>query len=321
MKDPARVGPRPTKTLEQLLGPELSPSALVKMNAARMEAILLGYEQGWRRWVAAEHGARGPAPGTPDRATLERGLPALRVLLEARQALERAEDRLATQVRAKVQGRRAELHAQHTAHAAVQTELPVFDLGLSLPYPPSPALVEQARGLVERRYREMGYLGADEPYRWSPGAFPLVALQEGKLVGTLSMIVDQGRLPVEEVFPAEVRALREKGLRLVEVGAFAADPESPSKLQTHSTLTLVDVSVETLRRSSSHDLALIAVHPHHAGFYERRIGAQRVTEEVRGHPKVKDSPAVLLSITRESSSRTMHQEVELVAKFVAACVG
>lgn len=320
MSDPARVGPRPAATLHELLGPEVSQSALVKLNAARLEEVLLRHEQGWRRWLAAEHGGRGPANDMPSRATLERAIPVLRAMVEARMALEKVESQLAVQIRSQIQGRRAEVRAAHTAHALVRTDLPVLDLGIGLPFPPDPGQVEEARRLVERRYQEMGYLGRDQSYAWTPGAFPLVALKDDEVVSTLSVIVDAERLPLEEVFPAEVAALRGRGLRVVEVGAFASHPESPSKLQTHSTLTLVDVALESFRRTSNHDLALIAVHPHHAGFYERRIGARRVTSDVRAHPKVEDAPAVLLSVSREASARAMHQEVELVAKIVAACL-
>lgn len=313
-------GPPVRPKLSTLLGPALTPEATAKLNAAGLEKLLQGYEQGWRRWLAAEHGSRGPAQGTPDKATLERAIPVLRVLVEAKKALEHAEDHLTQRVREQVRGKKSEIRSAHTAHSVAPRDLALLDLGVELPYPPRPSEVEGSRLLVERRYRELGYLDGSQAYNWAPGALPLVACADGKVIATVSIIVNEEVLPLEQVFPAQVAALRAQGLRLAEVGAFASDPESPSKAQTHATMTLVDVALETLRRSSSFDAALLAVHPHHAGFYERRLGAKRLTATPMPHPKVKDAPAVLLMVGKDSTSRAVHQEIELLAGVVAACI-
>ncbi len=311
----------PPPTLEALLGPELGEKATGRMNASRLEQVVLRLEQGWRRWLAAEHGGRGPAVGTPDRSTLERTIPILRVMIQAKQALEKTEDLLAKQVRKQMQGRGAEMRSAHTAHGVMQANLAIYDLGMELPYPPSPAQVEDARRLVELRYRAAGFLPPGELYTWTEGAIPLVAVKDGKIVSTLSIIKDEGVLPLEQVFPAEVKKLREQGRPLLEVGAFATNPDTADKLQTQATMTLVDLAMEVLRRRDGSDLGLMAVHPHHAGFYARRLGAELLVSEPRPHPKVEGSPAVLLLVTRDRTKRQVAQEVELVAKIVAATLG
>lgn len=68
-----------------------------------------------------------------------------------------------------------------------------------------------------------------------PGSMRLVAVKQGKVIGTVSLVPDEDLgLPMDDTYGEEVAVLRQQGRRLVEVGALAID-----KAYRHSGLALL----------------------------------------------------------------------------------
>jgi len=132
------------------------------------------------------------------------------------------------------------------------------------------------------------------PYHLLPTTEVLVAVSDSNVAATMTLVRDGGLgLPMECVYPEEVAARREQGIELGEVSCLAARQEDLRR--AFPLLVRVMSLCAQCARSRGLDELLIAVHPRHAGFYERFLGFQ-----VIGHEKVYDSvcynPAVPLAL-------------------------
>jgi len=111
-------------------------------------------------------------------------------------------------------------------------------------------------------------------------------------IGTLSAYADSPLgLPLDSVYPDELRQLRRAGRRLMEVGLFADRRDQVSRS--------IDALFELMRFSfyfASNVLAdnvIVGVHPRHAPFYMRLFGFEQIGA-LRTYSTVKDRPVVLL---------------------------
>jgi hypothetical protein len=153
---------------------------------------------------------------------------------------------------------------------------------------------EQAFQLVADKYRWRGYVADGCNYRFTayhalPETVVLVAKEQGRVLATLSLIMDNSLLglPTEAIYPAEVRELRRAGRRLCEVGSLA---------NTGLTTTeFIPIFVALIRLACQHhayfggDTAVITVNPRHRYFYTKvlgfvPLGNRRTCPAVRNHP-------------------------------------
>lgn len=144
--------------------------------------------------------------------------------------------------------------------------------------------------LIEKMYSWRGY---DLPtLTQDPNKITLVAFQEDRVVGTLTMGVDSSDgLVVDQLYKPEADGLRAQGRRLCDVTKLAVDPEIKSK---HVLGALFHLSVIYGRNIHHATDFLIEINPRHALFYQRMIGFEQIGDE-RICPRV-NAPAVLLRL-------------------------
>jgi len=149
----------------------------------------------------------------------------------------------------------------------------------------------RASFLIEKRYAWRGYALA--PQREQPGGVTLVAYDGPWPRATISVGFDgpQG-LSADELYRAEVDALRAHGARLCEFTRLAVEsgPESRELLAM-----LFHVAYMYAHRLRDCTDLLIEVNPRHERFYRRMLGFRRAGP-ARACPRVGGAPAVLLSL-------------------------
>lgn len=145
------------------------------------------------------------------------------------------------------------------------------------------------------------------PYQLLPTTEVLVAVHQGEVIATLSLVRDGPMgLPMESTYPDEVAALREQGLCLAEVSCLAdrrhvrdqAGQAGPARPAPATAMRLMSLMAQCALARGVNQL-LIAVHPRHARFYCRftafePIGGLRTYEAVCNRPAV----ALALDIDR-----------------------
>ena len=146
----------------------------------------------------------------------------------------------------------------------------------------------EAGTLVERRYSGRGYtiptLGQD------PQLSTFIAYDEGALVGTVSLRLDSEKgLSADELYRAEIDALRGKGAKICEFTRLAVDKTAASK-PVLAGLFHTAYLYSSVIRGFTH--AVIEVNPRHVAFYGRALKFDPIGEE-RMNKRV-DAPAVLL---------------------------
>ncbi len=156
--------------------------------------------------------------------------------------------------------------------------------------------IHEAFRLVYSNYLNKGLIEANPlkiritPYHALECAdvFISVAADSGKVIGTMSLIGDNGLgLPMEEVYPKEVRRLRNTGVRIAEVCSLAEKFVGKS---FRDLMRLINLMSQRARYRGIDEL-LIAVHPRHAKFYSdflsfEPFGPERVYAAVCDHPAV-----------------------------------
>ena len=117
----------------------------------------------------------------------------------------------------------------------------------------------------------------------------------GRLVGcTLSSYLDPPEgLPLDAVYPDELRALRDRGSIPIELGLFADRREHLYRS--------IDALLELMRFGTYFGVhvgathGVIGVHPHHVNFYTRLLAFDVIGPE-RSYGLVKQHPVVLLQL-------------------------
>ncbi|NUZ05128.1 N-acyl amino acid synthase FeeM domain-containing protein [Piscinibacter koreensis] len=146
--------------------------------------------------------------------------------------------------------------------------------------------------LINRRYAWRGYSTKPLPEEQSLDRITLVASDHAATIGTMSIGFDGASgLLVEQLFGAEVDALRRAGCRICEFTQLAMDNVPGSKRVLAS---LFHVAYIYAYRVKGFDSLLIEVNPRHVKYYERILGFKVLGPE-RMNPRV-NAPAVLLSL-------------------------
>jgi hypothetical protein len=140
-------------------------------------------------------------------------------------------------------------------------------------------------GLVRPNPFEMRIL----PHHLLSSTEIFVAEQAGQILSTVTLVCDgELGLPMESVYPLEVRKLQRQGKRLGEVSCLASRRSTPIA----QCLELLRLMVQTARYRGLDGLA-VAVHPRHARFYNRFLAFEQVGSETL-YPAVCDHPAVAM---------------------------
>ena len=167
--------------------------------------------------------------------------------------------------------------------------------------------LEDAFGLVYRSYVRAG-LDSPNPtglrvtkYHFLPTTEVILARNAGVPIATASLIVDSHLgLPAESIYRDEISRLKQRGLRLAEVGSLADRRESPARfIQMFRVLSTLIAQAAQTRGCNG---LIAATHPRHARFYIRQIGFEPFGE-IRACPYAQGNPAVALLLDFEDHRR------------------
>lgn len=156
--------------------------------------------------------------------------------------------------------------------------------------------------LVYEQYRSYGY-AEDNPGRlratlWNalPGTYTLLARKRGRVVGTVSYIMDSEiGLPMDEAAGGQMNKLRDKGRRICEVSALAVDNDQADA----QTLTeMFQYGFVLVRRFLEATDYVITVNPKHAQFYQRVFGFEQLGSAFL-YTKVRNAPGVPMRLDIE----------------------
>ncbi|WP_018413393.1 N-acyl amino acid synthase FeeM domain-containing protein [Methyloversatilis thermotolerans] len=149
--------------------------------------------------------------------------------------------------------------------------------------------------LIEKMYSWRGY-HTKKHIDETPNRITLVAEFDGHIYGTVTVNLDSDTgLSADETYPDVMKALRDQGRRVCEVGKFAVEQSVRSKRLMGTLFHLM--SIYAFRIQDCDD-ALIEVNPRHRLFYEKYLDFAAAAEE-RTCQRV-GAPAVLLRLTRET---------------------
>lgn len=168
----------------------------------------------------------------------------------------------------------------------------------------------QAFFLVVKNYRAKGYIPSPPTiknvftlftrfcvfiakttcFMFSDGGYTLVATEESKVVGTVSLEFNPRKLSVDKLFPREMNSLRTSGQTFVYFGSFAVDEEyNCTRISMRMLKELWD-----LLSVRGTEVGICVVNPCHSSLY-RRFGF-RVIATSDFMPGLSQAPAVLLAI-------------------------
>lgn len=132
------------------------------------------------------------------------------------------------------------------------------------------------------------------PYHLLPSTQVFIAVLQGEVISTVSLIAD-GKLglPIESVYAREVALRREQGLFVGEASCLA-DRRARFQRLFPVFLKLCRLMVQCARRQGL-DHLLVAVHPKHARFYRRFMDFEQIGQAA-AYPSVRNHPAVALCL-------------------------
>jgi len=133
----------------------------------------------------------------------------------------------------------------------------------------------------------------------------LVQDENGRDAATISLVFDAfDGLPCDEIYGAELLALRAQGRRLVEVTRLAIDPEfQRSKALLVCLFNFIYVFA---RRVKGRDDFVIEVNPRHVNYYCKLLNFETAGPE-RACPRVQGAPAVLLRLDLSAVEREVER--------------
>ncbi len=167
----------------------------------------------------------------------------------------------------------------------------------------TPGMRRSASTLINLRYAWRGYASKPLPQDAIPDRITLVATDQEETIGTMTVNFDgEEGLLVEELFPEEVRSLRQTGHRVCEFTKLAMDSVRTSKRVLAS---LFHVAYIYAYRLKGFDSLLIEVNPRHVTYYCRILGF-KVVGASRMNPRV-NAPAVLLCLHFEHTEEQIER--------------
>ena len=150
---------------------------------------------------------------------------------------------------------------------------------------------EAAVSLVQKRYSRRGYLTAGTLPHSNVCTF--AAYDEGRLAGTVSLRLDsKDGLAADELYSAEVEALRREGHKICEFTRLAVDTSRVSQPVLAGLFHTVFLYAQ---RIHGFNYAVIEVNPRHVAYYRRALGFDAIGAE-RHNPRVQ-APAVLMGVS------------------------
>jgi hypothetical protein len=148
--------------------------------------------------------------------------------------------------------------------------------------------------LVEKMYAWRGYrAGTDSLAAEEPRRIGLLVYGHGnRPIGTVAMGFDgPDGLLADDMYRAELNAMRQGGKRLLELSRFAIDRHVGSS--NRIVAALVNIAY-LYGKIGNYDTAVIEVHPRHVAFYQSKFGFEQVGPE-RICQRV-NAPAILLAV-------------------------
>jgi len=135
------------------------------------------------------------------------------------------------------------------------------------------------------------------PHHLLPTTEVLLATHQEQINSTVSLFGDGYLgLPMQSMYPKEVKTLRDQGLRLAEIGCLA-DRRS-SQVRFIDTFAQIGVLLVQVARARGIDALVAATHPKHARLYKRLMGFQQIGE-LSECPYANGKPAVALYLRFE----------------------
>jgi len=188
--------------------------------------------------------------------------------------------------------------APDTANAGEEVEQQIFKIRLAH----SDEWMHSASMLVQRKYAGRGYTA--NGFRKAPERITLMAFQDEKVIGTLTLGLDSPKgLLVEDLYKPEIDALRQSGRKVCELTKLAVDQARSSKYVLAS---LFHIAYIYGRSMQGYTDVLIEVNPRHIAFYKRMLGFTEFGPE-RMCSRV-NAPAVLLRLKLDY----VDQQIELL---------
>lgn len=185
-----------------------------------------------------------------------------------------------------------------TASPEGQIEQQVFKIRLAH----SDERVNTASMLVQRKYAGRGYAAKD--FKKAPERITLMAFQDDKVIGTLTLGLDSPKgLLVEDLYKTEIGTLRQAGRKVCELTKLAVDQTHGSK---HVLASLFHIAYIYGRVIQGYTDVVIEVNPRHVAFYKRLLGFTEFGSE-RMCSRV-NAPAVLLRLELDH----VDQQIELL---------
>jgi hypothetical protein len=172
----------------------------------------------------------------------------------------------------------------------------------------------EAFQLVFKSYLQAGLVGQRPsglrltPHHLLPTSEVLLAKSDGGVVSTLSMFGDGYLgLPMDSMYPKELKMLRNQGIRLAEIGCLADRRTCQNRfIKTFAELGRLLAQVASNRGID----AIVAVtHPRHARLYERVMGFRQMGQ-LSDCPYANGNPAVALFLKFEE-----HRGTPLYARY------
>lgn len=143
-------------------------------------------------------------------------------------------------------------------------------------------------GLIETNHFEVRVT----PFHALPTTEVLVAEHGSDVICTMSLVRDGTLgLPMENIYATEIERRRRQGKHLAEVSCLADDRESCD--HSFSVVSRLMALTAQCAKCRGVDELVIAVHPRHAGFYQRFLAFEPIGE-VKAYGAVLDNPAVAL---------------------------
>ena len=137
--------------------------------------------------------------------------------------------------------------------------------------------------LVYQSYSRSGLVASNPsrlrltPYHLLPESEVLVAKARGIVISTMSLFVDgKYGLPMESMYPKEISTLRQRGLKIAEVGSLA--DRRNAQFRFIETLAVLGKLLAQSAVHRSVDTLVAVVHPRHAKLYKRLLGFKQVGE-------------------------------------------
>jgi hypothetical protein len=154
--------------------------------------------------------------------------------------------------------------------------------------------VLEAWGMVYRQYLAAGFIEENPfglytfPQYISTDTVVITGWKEGKMVSTVSVVVDSGQgIPLDSFYQRENDLLRQKGQPLMEIGLNVVEGECTNR-------EVMDMLIYAARYSwPTKTRCVIGIHPRREKLFERFFGFQKVGD-LKAYENLDGSPPVMM---------------------------